>query len=116
MNLEQFIESAFEEGLPYNEAAQLCIRIFCSAEGIPSRLHEQCNKDAIASAFASLAAKGFVKGATSESAVYGANFHNVTDKGHWVEVMASVLKKSNVVNESLSEQLAQRLTRRSSGR
>ncbi len=116
MSLEEFIETTFEDGLTYNEMAQLCIRVFCSVQGIPGQLHEQCNKNTIANTCASLVSKGFVKGDTVSSTFYGARMHEVTDKGHWIEVMASVLKKGNVVDELLSDQLLERLTRRSSGR
>lgn len=112
MDLESYIRDAFAEGL---EAAQLCLRLYCSVDGLPEALKAQCNKNNLANIFASLAASGFIKDSTVSSALYGANFHDVFEKGHWVEVIASIFKKTGTVDMELREQLLNRLTLQSSG-
>lgn len=115
MDLDNYIRDAFPEGLSYNEVAQLCLRFYSTVDGLPESLKAQCNKDNLANVFASLAAAGFIKGSTASAALYGANFHNVFEKGHWVEVIASIFKKTGTVDMELREQLFNRLTFPSSG-
>ena len=110
MNIEEYIERSFPAGLPYNMAAQLCLRLFCTVEGIPASLHEECTKQNLALVFSNLASKGFVKGSTSESAVYGANHHEIAEKGHWVEVIASIFKIGDTVNQKIGAEVASRLS------
>ncbi len=113
MNIEEYIKSSFPDGLQYNMAAQLCLRLFCTVVEVPSSLHEECTKQNLAHVFTQLALKGFVKGSTLESAIYGANHHEVTEKGHWVEVIASIFKIGDTVDKNIGAELASRLTRRS---
>ncbi len=109
MDLEAYIEESFPQGLPYNDAAQLCLRLYCSVDGLPERLRAQCSKDGLADVFASLARRGFVTTAPRMAALYGANFHDVRDKGHWIEIIASIFKKGDTVDPSLGKALADRL-------
>lgn len=109
MDLEAFIAEAFPRRLPCNEAAQLCLRLYCSVDGLPSPLHAQCSKDGLADVFASLARRGFVTTAPVTAALYGANFHDVRDKGHWIEIIASIFKKGDTVDPSLGKVLVDRL-------
>ena len=111
MNIEEYIKSSFPDGLPYNMAAQLCLRLFCNVEGIPISLHEECTKQNLAQVFANLASNGLVNGSTLESAFYGANHHEITEKGHWIEVIASIFKIGDTVNQEIGTEVASRLTR-----
>ena len=110
MSLEHCIAEAFPSGIMYDDAAQLCLRLFCTADGIPSLLHQQCTKDNLAAVFAHLAAAGAVVGDTVTAALYGASFHSVTEKGHWVEIIASIFKKEHTRNSSRGEELAKALS------
>ena len=110
MELQKYIFSVFPEGLPYNEAAQLCLHLYCTVDKIPCALHTQCTKDNLALVFSRLADSGFVTGDALLAARYGANFHAVNEKGHWVEVIASIFKKGDTVDVSIRELLARRLT------
>jgi hypothetical protein len=115
MELQEYIVSVFPECLPYNEAAQLCLHLYCTVDKIPCALHTHCTKDNLALVFSRLADSGFVTGDAHLSAArYGANFHAVNEKGHWVEVIASIFKKGNTVDISIRELLARRLTMHSS--
>ncbi|MEZ0231501.1 MAG: hypothetical protein ACAH12_01570 [Methylophilaceae bacterium] len=115
MELVSYINRGFRNGLSYDEAAQLCLRLYCSLDGLPESLHYQCTKENLADAFSSLASSGFIKGGYSGAVIYGANFHSATEKGHWVEVIASIFKKQNTVNMAVGESLINRLTQHSSG-
>lgn len=112
MGLQDCISDAFPEGLSYNDAAQLCLRLYCTVDGVSDELHAQCNKDTLSEVFASLAGCGFIKGNTLAASLYGANFHSITDKGHWVEVIASIFKKGDTVDASVANMLAQTLSSR----
>ena len=108
--LESLIEKTFPSGLTYNSAAQLCLRLYCSTEDLPCEYHEECSKDGLAEVFAKLAAKEFIKTTEYEAALYGANYHSIKDKGHWVEVIASIFKSGGVIDKDLGEKLASQLT------
>lgn len=111
MNLEAYIAAAFPEGLSYNEAAQLCLRLYRTVGGVPADLHSQCSKDGLAEVFARLAGRGLL---TTDpqlmASYYGANFHAVHEKGHWIEVIASIFKKGDSVNFEIGEAATLRLT------
>ena len=110
MDLHRYIQNGFPEGLRYNEAAQLCLRLYCSLDGLPEELHTKCTKDGLADAFSKLADEGFLSDEPLASAIYGANFHHTNEKGHWVEVIASIFKKENIKDLALGELLVHRLT------
>jgi len=111
MNLETYISGAFPQGLSYNEAAQLCLRLYRRVDGIPEELQKECSKDGLADVFSRLEARGFLNTEPLTAGYYGANFHNVKEKGHWIEVIASIFKKSDTVDFELGESLVDRLTR-----
>jgi len=112
VTLERHIERVFPEGLSYQDAAQLCLRLYSSVDGVPARLHSECSKDGLAETFARLAQRGLVNTPALEAALYGANFHAVQEKGHWVEVIASIFKKGGTVDAQAGARLAARLTDR----
>ncbi|WP_020407618.1 hypothetical protein [Hahella ganghwensis] len=111
MNLKSYIKKAFPEGMTYNDAAQLCLQLYCSLDGVPEPLHPQCTRDTLSETFAQLAQEGNIKGPALESAYYGANFHQVEDKGHWLEVIASIFKVGETRDMDAGAKLIQRLTR-----
>lgn len=112
MELLKLIQQAFPEGLFYNDMAQLCLELFCVDCGLPIDLAKQCTKNNLAETFAKLAGTGFLRGGVELAPLYGASFHEVTDKGHWIEVVASIFKQSNSRDPELGRKLASRLTDR----
>ncbi|MDO6388464.1 hypothetical protein [Uliginosibacterium sp. 31-12] len=107
MNLELFIVHAFPSGIQYEDAVQLCLRLFCTTEGLPSFLQEQCTKDNLATIFSNLADSGVVIGFPHTAPLYGANHHNVNEKGHWVEIIASIFKMAkNEIDPGKGAELA----------
>jgi len=108
--MEDYLNKCFPSGLTYNKAAQLCLQLYCSLENVPEELHQECNKDGLAEMFASLSKNGFLQDEPISAAFYGANFHNVTDKGHWIEIIASIFKNGNTVDSEMGKELASCLT------
>ena len=96
----------------YPDAAQLCIRLYCTVDGVPQSLCP-LTKEVIADAFAQLARIGWVLDQNSwMQSYYGAQFHAVTVKGHWVEVIAAIFKKGpDVVDMTRGEELARQAGR-----
>jgi len=112
MQLQQLLVESFPDGLPYNEMAQLCLWLYSADCGFPEELAKQCNKRNLPVVFAQLASSGFLLGEADTAVLYGANFHDVIDKGHWVEVIASIFKIGKTVDMKMGPELAARLTRR----
>jgi hypothetical protein len=83
-------------------------------DGVPEHLHSQCSKDGLAVVFAKLAGRGFLTDKPLMASLYGANLHSVQEKGHWVEVIASIFKKGDTVDRDIGDALKERLTLRSS--
>jgi len=108
--IEKLIENSFPLGLSYDSAAQLCLRLYSTLDGVPDEFHEECNKEGLSKAFSKLATNGFIQQGERDTAYYGANFHSINDKGHWVEVIASIFKCGDTVDESLGSQLVSCLT------
>jgi hypothetical protein len=109
MELQQYIARAFPDGLSYNDMAQLCLRLYGTVEGMPSELHAQCSKDNLVEVFSRLAGSGFIKDDIQTSSLYGANFHSENEKGHWVEVIASIFRSGDTVDMLVGESLARTL-------
>ena len=110
MTVEELIRNAFPEGLNYDDSAQLCLALF-SFKALPNEMMEQCTKDNLAIVFAKLSSSGFIRTIqTNTATLYGANFHNPKEKGHWIEVIASIFKVGNTVDVVRSKQLLERLS------
>lgn len=105
--LTSFLLKQRPSGLVYDDAAQLCLRLHCVIDGVPSELRSQTTLPALADVFAELARIGWVREQSSPmSSFYGARLHEVTDRGHWVEVIASIYKKGDVVDVARGDALA----------
>ena len=108
-DLVSYLRARMPNGMSYPDAVQLCLRLYCTVDGVPQQLLP-LSKETLGDAFAKLASAGWVhadKG--SQSTLYGANFHQVTDCGHWVEVIVSIFKKGpDVVDITRGEVLARR--------
>jgi len=94
----------------YRDAAQLCIRFYITVDGVPEPLLP-LTKPKLGDAFAELAAAGWVvEERVTYASLYGAQHHEITDRGHWVEVIASVLKKGpEVFDPERAEELARQV-------
>jgi hypothetical protein len=95
MHLADYLRTTFRDGITYRDAAHLCLAMYCVDNTLPTGVvDDKLSMEVIAEAFADLAQHGLIKEFVSyESVPFGANYHSIDDKGHWVEVQASVLKK-----------------------
>jgi hypothetical protein len=105
-NLASYLKTQVPDGMSYPDAAQLCLRLFCIIEGVPKQFLP-LSKEVLGDTFAELAKVGWIREEERGfSALYGANHHQVTDRGHWVEVIASIFKKGpDVVDIARGEAL-----------
>lgn len=71
------------EGMAYPDAQQLCLRLYCTVDGVPPELQPQCSRVGLAGAFAELARAGWIREAGAQA----------TDSSHWVDVISSILKQ-----------------------
>lgn len=108
--LALFLREQLPSGLIYDDAAQLCLRLHCVNDGVPLALLAHTALPALADVFAELARAGWIREQDSPMrTLYGARLHEVTDRGHWVEVIASIYKKGGVVDATRGEALALRV-------
>jgi hypothetical protein len=106
--LASYLQFKLPGGLGYWDATQLCLRLYCTANGVPDFLCPTLTLEGLAEAFSELARKGWVHDVESPlQALYGAQFHGVNDKGHWIEVITSIFKKgAGVIDHAKGEELA----------
>jgi hypothetical protein len=91
--LASYLLKTKPDGMDYDQTAQLCLRLYCTVDGVPEQLLP-LTKEKLGDAFAELAKAGWVREENSHwSSIYGATFHQMTDRGHWIEVIASLFKK-----------------------
>lgn len=109
MRTTDYILGRFPEGLSYEDAVQVCLWLHVTLEFCPSDLREEVvQKEDLASVFAELARRGGIRNYRKfESFKYGANFHQITDKGHWLEAIASVYKKGDVLKDASQERVVE---------
>jgi len=109
--LTSFLRQQLPGGLIYDDAAQLCLRLHCVTDGVPLALRPQTALPGLADVFAELARVGWIREQDSPMRTfYGARLHEVKDRGHWVEIIASIYKKgADAVDISRGEELALRV-------
>jgi len=98
-DLASYLKARVPEGMSYPDAAQLCLRLYCTVDGVPEQLLP-LSREVIGDAFAKLAKDGWVRHD-------GGSFRRVTDRSHWVEVIANIFKRGpEVVDMARGEVLA----------
>lgn len=99
--MENYIIEKFGSTLSYDNAAQLCIRLFCTLSSVPEIFHVECTKEGLATLFKILSKKGVILPPEAhESDFYCKNGYAFTEEQHWLMVIGSVFTDRNVVNES----------------
>jgi len=83
--LASYLMDRVPDGMNYSDAAQLCLRLYCTVDGVPKQLLP-LSKEVLGDAFAKLGHSGWVR-------YEGADSPEIADRGHWVEVIAAILKK-----------------------
>src|SRR5437870_4403132 len=82
--LASYLIQQLPGGKAYPDARQLCLRLYCTADGVPEVLRPQLSRLGLTDSFAELARAGWIREAAAQ----------VTESGHWVEVIASVLQRA----------------------
>ncbi|WP_438424971.1 hypothetical protein [Aquimarina macrocephali] len=108
-NLKDFF-SYLNQSLPndikYRELSNLCLTLFCNISILPEKFQSlELNKENLAIIFSKIAKEKEIPSYPPIASLYGASFHNSYDKGHWLEVMASVLKLANEPDAKEAEKL-----------
>ena len=109
-SLAAYLKSRVPDGMDYRCSAQLCLRLYCTVNGVPNELLP-LTKEALGDVFAALARDGWVhEDELIYSVILGAHLHEVTDRGHWVEVIGSIFKKGpGVIDMDLGARLARQV-------
>ncbi len=81
--LASYLSNQLPKGMAYPDAVQLCFRLFCTVDGVPSELLP-LTKEALADALSVLGRSGWVRAAGSEQ---------VADRAHWLGAIHSLLAK-----------------------
>jgi hypothetical protein len=106
--LTSYLIERAPQGLEYRDAAQLCQWLFCCESGVPDDIRP-LTKEVLADAFSELAAQGWVRDQYSwYRCFYGAHWHQIVDRGHWVEVVASQFKNAEAFEFESAERVARR--------
>jgi hypothetical protein len=100
-NLSSYLLQRLPEGMSYSDAKQLCLRLYCTVDGVPEIFRSQLTKQGLAEIFAKLAAAGWIH-------ENGKEVHAV-ETSHWVEVISSILQMPEVADLPRGEQLARRV-------
>jgi hypothetical protein len=99
--LAEYLMAQLPSGLPLSDAAQLCMRLYCTSDGVPKHLAASTSRDGLADTFVYLALSGWV-------AADGAG-PVPTSRDTWLEVVGSVTKPAAwAYNLRLGEAIASR--------
>jgi hypothetical protein len=89
-------------GLSYSDAAQLCLRLYCTTTGVPQIFHSQLSRHGLAVIFAELARVGWIHERGEQL--------DITASSHWNGVMFSIFKKGpDVVDMARGEELIRQI-------
>lgn len=107
MRLLDYLQEWLKQGIPYEDATDLCKAIYCRSDILPAVVEQSdLSMEPIASAFSALCKRGLISGYSPQKAIVsGANYHEITEKGHWIEVQASILKLAATYNTERIDQL-----------
>ena len=95
--LATYLKQRLPKGRIYSDARQLCLRLYCTADGVPEVLRPQLTRVDLADTFGELAREGWVREASAQA----------TQNSHWVEVISSIFKQgADVVDIPRGEVLA----------
>ena len=82
--LAQYLMAQLPSGLPLSDAAQLCMRLYCTSDGVPKHLAASTSRDGLADTFVYLALSGWVAAEGTGSVP--------NSRDTWLEVVGSVTK------------------------
>ncbi len=101
-----YLNESLSNNVSYRELSNLCITLFCSISILPEKFQSLVlNKENLAIIFSEIAKEKKITPYPPAASFYGASFHDSHNKGHWLEVMASVLKLANKPDIKEAEKL-----------
>ncbi|QGK75422.1 hypothetical protein [Flavobacterium sp. SLB02] len=94
-----YLNQSISNNVTYRELSNLCLTLFCTCGILPERFQTTIiNKEQLAIIFSKIAKERNIVSYPSTASFYGASFHDTYGEGHWLEVMASVLKLAREPN------------------
>ena len=84
--LERYLLSLLPGGLNYADGAQVFLYLFSVADAVPKELAGETSKQALATAFANLAAQRWILPKNSDSSL-----PPITEPAHWQGVVSAML-------------------------
>ncbi|KOP36080.1 hypothetical protein AKO67_21995 [Flavobacterium sp. VMW] len=97
--LFHYLNQSISNNVTYKELSNLCLTLFCTCSILPERFETTIiNKEKLAIIFSEIAKEKNIVSYPSTASFYGASFHDTHSEGHWLEVMASVLKLAREPN------------------
>jgi len=91
-----YLNKSLPDNINYMNLSNLCLAIFFTVDVLPKEFQSlEFNKEALSIVFSEICKKRNIVTYPNNASFYGASFHSSHDKGHWLEVMASVLKLAN---------------------
>jgi hypothetical protein len=102
--LSEFLRRNMPQETSYLEVAYACQRIYCTLEGLPAEIANLAlDKDTISEAFAEWTRR-FQPDDFGQlyAGAFSASWHRSSDKGHWMQVISSVLSSPQPLDLSRS--------------
>ncbi len=91
-----YLNQSLPSNINYTALSNLCLTLFSTTNILPEKFKSiNLSKESLAIIFSEIAKEKGIPSYPHTASFYGASFHNSHDKGHWLEVMASVLKLAN---------------------
>lgn len=95
-----YLNETISNNVSYGELSNLCLTLFCTCSILPERFETIIiTKEKLAILFSKIAKEKNIVSYPPTASFYGALFHDTHSEGHWLEVMASVLKLAREPNE-----------------
>jgi hypothetical protein len=107
--LATYLRRSLPEGLPYVEAIQLFLRLYCTVEGVPSTLARECTRQGLTEAFASLTQLKWVHEPDDVGAGGGSPDLPMSEPTHWNRLIDSLLSGNLEYDMATGRLLARRV-------
>ncbi|CAN7530643.1 hypothetical protein LJR232_003583 [Aquipseudomonas alcaligenes] len=100
-NLHSILSEKFKNGIDYDDATELCIALFCSADWLPEANDLQLSKDSIAQAFRELTIDGLIRKSNFKQDL---NTSSINSE-HWLQLIETALKSGIFYDKNKIEAL-----------
>jgi hypothetical protein len=81
-DLATHLQARRPAGVPFDDAVQICMRLYSTVDGLPRSLHGWTSRDHLADVFASLGASGWIRDPALNA--------DVSSRTFWETVVSSV--------------------------